>query len=122
MLPWPSRMPGCTRRSDKARELLNQSISGLNEAIRDIRNFILDLRPRRYGGDLTAGIARLVREFQANTMVEVDVALPEELSDSAPPTVSQAAFLTAQEALANIARHAQATSVGLDLIRDHDSI
>ena len=107
---------------DEARELLNQSIAGLNDAIRDIRNFILDLRPRRFDGDLTAGIARLVREFQANTMVEVDVTLPKELSDSAPPAVSQAAFLTAQEALANIARHAHASRVSLDLIQDADSI
>jgi signal transduction histidine kinase len=107
---------------DEARELLNQSIAGLNHAIRDIRNFILDLRPRRFEGDLTAGIARLVREFQANTMVEVDVTGSEELSDSIAPAVSQAVFLTAQEALANIARHARASCVGLDLSQDPDSI
>ncbi len=107
---------------DEARELLNQSIAGLNDAIRDIRNFILDLRPRRFEGDLTLGIARLVREFQANTMVEVDVTGPEEALDSIIPAVSQAVFLTAQEALANIARHARASCVGLDLSRDADSI
>ena len=107
---------------DEARQLLTQSIAGLNDAIRDIRNFILDLRPRRFEGDLTAGIARLVREFQANTMVEVNVSGPEELSDSIPPAVSQAVFLTAQEALANIARHARASSVALELNRDAESI
>ena len=107
---------------DEARELLNQSIAGLNDAIRDIRNFILDLRPRRFEGDLTTGIARLVREFQANALIEVDVAGPEELKDSIPPDVSQAVFLTAQEALANIARHARATSVSVELNRDADSI
>ncbi len=107
---------------DEARELLNQSIAGLNEAIRDIRNFILDLRPRRFEGDLQAGLARLVREFQANAMIEVDIAVPEELSDSITPAVSQAVFLTAQEALANIARHARASCVGLDLNQDADSI
>lgn len=107
---------------DNARELLNQGIAGLNDAIRDIRNFILDLRPRRFEADLIAGIARLVREFQANAMVEVDVTVPEELSDSISPAVNQAVFLTAQEALANIARHARASCVGLDLDRDADSI
>ncbi len=109
-------------RPGEAHALLDQSIAGLNDAIRDIRNFILDLRPRRFEGDLTAGIARLVREFQANTMVEVDVTSPEELSDSIAPAVSQAVFLTAQEALANIARHARASCVGLDLSQDADSI
>ena len=107
---------------DEARELLDKSIAGLNDAIRDIRNFILDLRPRRFEGDLTEGIARLVREFQANTMVEVGVTLPEELSDLAPPSVSQTVFLTAQEALANIARHAHVSSVSLELIQRADSI
>jgi signal transduction histidine kinase len=107
---------------DEARELLTRGIAGLNEAIRDIRNFILDLRPRRFEGDLTAGIARLVREFQANTMVEVNVGGPEELSDSIPSAVSQAVFLTAQEALANIARHSRASSVALELNRDAESI
>jgi two-component system, NarL family, sensor histidine kinase DevS len=107
---------------DEARELMTQGIAGLNEAIRDIRNFILDLRPRRFEGDLIAGIARLVREFQANTMIEVNVGGPEELSDAIPPAVSQAVFLTAQEALANIARHARAGSVELELNRDAESI
>ncbi|MDX1600435.1 MAG: GAF domain-containing protein, partial [Anaerolineales bacterium] len=52
---------------EKASEMLDEAIEGLNDAIRDIRNFILDLRPRRFEGDLTQGLARLVREFQANT-------------------------------------------------------
>jgi len=107
---------------DAARELLSQSIGGLNDAIRDIRNFILDLRPRRFDGDLQAGVARLVREFQANAMIEVDVAVAEELESSLTPDISQAIFLTAQEALANIARHARASRVGLDLSGDADSI
>ncbi|GMR09321.1 MAG: hypothetical protein BMS9Abin28_0139 [Anaerolineae bacterium] len=109
-------------RPDEARELMNQSIAGLNDTIRDIRNFILDLRPRRFEGDLTLGIARLVREFQANAMVEVDVTAPDEISESISSAVSQAVFLTAQEALANIARHARASCAALELTRDADFI
>ncbi|MFQ5921779.1 MAG: GAF domain-containing sensor histidine kinase [Anaerolineales bacterium] len=107
---------------DEASDMLNQAIAGLNAAIRDIRNFILDLRPRRFEGDLTTGIARLVREFQANAMVEVDVTVPDQLSDSLPAPVSQAVFLTAQEALANIARHSRASAVALELQQNTDFI
>lgn len=99
----------------KARELIGQAIAGLNDAIRDIRNFILDLRPRRFQGDLAGGLAQLVREFQANTMVKVDVQVSEQLPSTLPPPVSLAIFMTAQEALANIARHARASRVRLEL-------
>ena len=99
----------------KAQELISQAIAGLNDAIRDIRNFILDLRPRRFQGDLAGGLAQLVREFQANTMVKVDVQVSDQLPGSLPPSVSLAIFLTAQEALANIARHARASKVRLEL-------
>ncbi len=99
----------------KAQELISQAIAGLNDAIRDIRNFILDLRPRRFQGDLAGGLAQLVREFQANTMVKVDVQVSDQLPISLPPSVSLAIFLTAQEALANIARHARASKVRLEL-------
>jgi len=99
----------------KAQELISQAIAGLNDAIRDIRNFILDLRPRRFQGDLAGGLAQLVREFQANTMVKVDIQVSDQLPGSLPPSVSLAIFLTAQEALANIARHARASKVRLEL-------
>ena len=45
--------------------MLDMAMEGLNGAITDIRNFIMDLRPRRFHGDLGEGIRQLVREFQA---------------------------------------------------------
>jgi signal transduction histidine kinase len=97
----------------KAAGMLRQGIDGLNDAIRDIRNFILDLRPRRFEGDLRQGLARLAREFQANTMIEVSLDAPEHGLEGLPRPVAQAIFLTAQEALANVARHAKAARVGV---------
>lgn len=107
---------------EKAGEMLDEAIEGLNDAIRDIRNFILDLRPRRFEGDLSNGLARLVREFQANTMVEIDVAVNESLARSLPASISRAIFLTAQEGLANIARHARASLVQLELRSTSDGV
>lgn len=100
--------------ADEVSSLLDAAIEGLNDAIRDIRNFILDLRPRRFAGDVQQGLAQLVREFQANTMVPVSVDFPAGL-ENLPLPVGRAIFLTTQEALANIARHARAKKVNLSL-------
>ena len=100
-----------------AQKLIDQSIEGLNDSIRDIRNFILDLRPHRYGGDLVAGIHRLAQEFQANSMVEITVELPEASLTNLPPKIGRTLFLTVQNSLANVARHAKATHTAIKLIR-----
>jgi signal transduction histidine kinase len=99
--------------NSEADHLLGGAIEGLNETIRDIRNFILDLRPHRFSGNLEQGIARLVREFQANTMVPVSLDMALDESASLPVPIARAMFLTTQEALANIARHARASSVAI---------
>jgi signal transduction histidine kinase len=101
--------------SDETTGLIDSAIVGLNDAIRDIRNFILDLRPRRFEGDLEQGLGRLAREFQANTMVPVDLDVPSRAVAALPPAVARAIFLTAQEALANVARHARANQVRIEV-------
>lgn len=101
--------------AEESEVLLGVAIQGLNDTIRDIRNFILDLRPHRFTGDLEAGLARLVREFRANTMVGVDVQAEETAVTQLPPTIARTLFLTTQEALANIARHARAEQVVIKL-------
>lgn len=105
----------------EADHLLGQAIEGLNDAIRDIRNFILDLRPQRFSGDLGTGLARLVREFQANTMIPTSLRVPSDNVASLPIPIARAIFLTTQEALANIARHARASKVNIDVTAPNDS-
>ncbi len=101
--------------------LLGQAIEGLNDAIRDIRNFILDLRPQRFSGDLGSGLARLVREFLANTMIPTSLRVPTDNVASLPIPVARAIFLTTQEALANIARHARASKVTIEVNTPDDT-
>lgn len=105
---------------DEADLLLEQAIQALNDTIRDIRNFILDLRPHRFGGDLREGLARLVREFQANAIVPVSLTITPDSIDNLPTPVTRSLFLTTQEALANIARHARATQVEISFERTDD--
>ena len=100
---------------EEANYIILQSISGLNDAIRDIRNFILDLRPQRFSGDLNQALARLVREFQANAMVPVTFSANRATLSAMPLPVARTIFITTQEALANIARHARAEHVTVEI-------
>ena len=107
---------------EDADNLLSHAIEGLNSTIRDIRNFILDLRPHRFQGNLEQGLGRLVREFQANTMVAVSLSAQQEALAQVPAPVARSLFLTTQEALANIARHAHAEQVLINIEGHADTI
>ncbi len=49
----------------------------MNNTIRDIRTYILDLRPRQFHDEnLMQGLTRLVNEFRANTLVEITLQGP----------------------------------------------
>jgi signal transduction histidine kinase len=91
------------------------AIAGLNDAIRDIRNFILDLRPQRFSGDLNQALARLIREFQANAMIPVQFSAQASSLAALAPAVARTIFFTTQEALANVARHARANRVTVEI-------
>jgi signal transduction histidine kinase len=102
----------------KAYERIDQAITTLDETIRDIRTYILDLRPRHLRDEtLEEGIERLVREFRANTLVEVNLQLPKEPLAGLGGAQTNALFHICQEALANVAKHAAATHVDVILWR-----
>ncbi len=100
----------------KAKERIQHSIDGLNQAIRDIRAYILDLRPRQLGNDgLMSGLRRLVTEYRANTFSDVILTGPESDLKELPHSHALVLFHICQEALANAAKHAQAKSVNLSV-------
>lgn len=97
---------------DQAVERLEQAITGLNEVIGDLRSYILDLQPSRISvDDLGVALEQLRREFRANTLVDVDLRTEDEILNAIPGSKARALFHIAQEALANVAKHAQATQV-----------
>ncbi len=109
------------KENNDAPRLLQSAVDQLNSTIGDIRNFIMDLRPRNFNGDLLHGVGQLAREFQANTHVPITLDLPSNGIDL-PEATALALFLTIQEALANIARHAAATDVLLTLTHSAEKI
>jgi two-component system sensor histidine kinase DevS len=99
-----------------ADDRLQKAMDDLNRTIRDIRNYILDLRPRQLRGEsLIEGLGRLVSEFRQNTKIEVSLAGPKDPLSDLLQVNAMALFHICQEALANIAKHANASKVSIDL-------
>ena len=95
-----------------SRKRIEQAINDLNSTIRDIRAYILDLRPRQLHDDnLMQGLERLAKEFQANSLVEISLQGPREGFPNMTDAQAVAIFHICQEALANIAKHARASKV-----------
>ena len=107
-----------------AEERLSKGVEDINRTIRDIRNYILDLRPRQLRGEsLIEGLERLVAEFRHNTKVEVTLAGPKsEFLNDLPQNNAMALFHICQESLANTAKHAHATRVSVDLWTTPDRV
>ena len=102
--------------SDDAKQRIQHSIEALNQAIRDLRAYILDLRPRQMGNDgLMSGLKRLTTEFRVNSLTEVVLTGPEDGLIDLPPSQSLAFFHICQEALGNAAKHAKAKKVEISL-------
>jgi signal transduction histidine kinase len=95
---------------------IQHSIESLNQAIRDLRGYILDLRPRQMGSEgLMSGLNRLITEFRANTLAAVQIAGSDNDIKDLPQAHSMVLFHICQEALANIAKHAKAKQVDISL-------
>jgi len=99
-----------------AKTRVKHSIESLNQAIRDLRGYILDLRPRQMGNEgLMSGLKRLITEFRANTLANVQLTANENELKELPQAYSMVLFHISQEALANIAKHAKAKQVDISL-------
>jgi signal transduction histidine kinase len=102
---------------------LQQAIHGLNDVIRDIRNYILDLRPERFQGrDLSRGLEELARDLRANTLLNVNVNADSVDTTMLTPEQVVEMLHIVQEALTNIRKHARASGVDIALAREGGDI
>jgi len=109
---------GYMNKKSIAIEEIENSKKALDDAIADIRAYILDLRPRQLRhSNLLEGMRSLIREFRANTMIEVDLSgSSEDVEGLAKPQLD-ALYHIFQESLSNTAKHAKATHVSVRLWR-----
>lgn len=102
---------------------IDTSLEALQSAIADIRAYILDLRPRQLRhSNLFDGMQSLIREFRANTMVDVELeGTADEVANLEGEQI-EALYHIFQEALSNTAKHAKATKVSVRLWRREDRL
>jgi signal transduction histidine kinase len=101
---------------------VDRAIDSLNVAIRDIRNFIVGLRPELVEqGDLAVGLAALANELRLNTVIDVEMNAADRLP-ALDPDMRAEALQVAREALSNVARHSRATRVRLDVAGDDGTV
>jgi signal transduction histidine kinase len=99
-----------------AERTIDRSIDSIHQTIRDIRNFILGLRPELLDdADLGTGIRTLATEFQLNSMIDLEVHLSESMPELASEAAAHLVAMT-REGLSNIARHSAATRATLELL------
>jgi PAS domain S-box-containing protein len=103
--------------ADAVRARLEGAIEAIDAAIRDLRNYIFGLRPGiLVDRQLDSALRELGREFEERsgvvTVVDVDPAMAAHFASSSSELIQ-----IAREALSNVARHAQASTSRLSLLR-----
>ncbi|MBI2912488.1 MAG: GAF domain-containing sensor histidine kinase [Chloroflexi bacterium] len=117
----------CAERVEQApedvRKGLERAIDDLSRVIKDIRSYIFDLRPQvSQVTDLPQAVSELVRDVRVNTLMDVELAIEGKLDGLLDQDQALALFHIAQEALNNVSRHSQASSVRVRLAADEDRV
>ena len=97
---------------------IEEAVAEIDRAIRDLRNYIFGLRPGILADrQLDQALRDLAGDFRVKNgiavSIEIDPAIAAELSSSAGEIVQ-----LAREALSNVGRHSEATTVHVALTRD----
>jgi signal transduction histidine kinase len=97
---------------EKARSGLGTAIAGLNNTIQDIRNYISDLRPHRFQGrNVKQGLEQLAQELRTDTLFAVRLNVDPQAAAACTARQANEFLHIGQEALANIRKHAEATTI-----------
>lgn len=100
---------------------LNLATSGLNNAINDIRSYVSDLRPSEMveGKTLPENLLFIIEKFETHSQIKGELEIETPRQDVSINDISSqkktTLFHICQEALANTARHSQATKAKVRL-------
>lgn len=95
--------------------LLDRGVQSIRKVVRDLRPEVLETM------GLLAGIEWQAREFEKRTKIRISLSLPKHNPKLEKPKIV-ALFRIVQEALTNVARHAQATKVKIQMTIDPTAV
>ncbi|BAS26918.1 sensor histidine kinase [Limnochorda pilosa] len=101
---------------------LDQAVRQLDEAARDIRDHIGQLRAEAHACNLRDGLLQLCRERSLSSVIQVDVKLDLPPDHPIPPAEAGHLLAIASEALSNAARHSRASRVDLEARASADGL
>ena len=100
------------RHPDRAEERVNAAIDGIDGAIRELRNYIFQLRPQQAAAmGLSRGIIELGREFEVNALVRPRLEVQSGIDARVPAGMVPDLLQVVRELLSNCAKHAAASTV-----------
>ncbi|MBI4488476.1 MAG: GAF domain-containing protein [Deltaproteobacteria bacterium] len=107
----------------KAKQRLEQAIEDLNDVIKDVRNYIFNLQPEvLHGKQIGQALDDLVRGLKINSLIDAELVVGEGVGELLSQEQKTHLFQIAREALANVAKHAEASKVRLELLRATDGL
>jgi signal transduction histidine kinase len=104
------------------RQKIRETLTVVDRTIEGLRRIIGRLSPlvlQELG--LVAAVRKEAKDLARNTGVKARVAVPDTIGRLAPETEA-AIYRIVQEALHNVAKHAQAKTVNIQMARDNDSV
>ena len=103
---------------EDAAERVERAIDSIHLAIQDIRNFIFGLRPELLEGtSLVGGLAALVEEWRHNTMIDLELRVPDILTGLPVETIGQL-LAVVNESLSNVVRHSHASRASVEMVAE----
>ncbi len=106
----------------EVQQRLAKAIDDLNDVIKEIRNYIFDLRGDRFGArTLRQVLEDAVKELRVNALIEADL-IVEALTEEPPQEQLQQLSQIVREAVANIIKHAKANSATIRLASQDDHL
>jgi signal transduction histidine kinase len=108
---------------DDSRESIDRAIDTLNNVIKDIRSYIMDLRPRvSVVADLPEALQQLVEDVRVNTLMSAEITIDGSVQGLIDRDEALALFHIAQEALNNVIKHSRATRAHVRLSSDDRTV